>query len=195
MVDVDTGVTNSQDATLPPGYIFNGVSSGASGFTLTPSFRSYILGYSTTTSYSTLAKSGSITSQGQTITDNFTLPVSSVSGTVYLYDGVTPVPNVYVQGSEVINGSTGYVSSETDANGNYQLVGALTGRSQPDRCRSEWCSRLHFCYVADGHRHSVRREYQARCRRYCHGHRLRREQQHRLRPGSRHHQLRRQQWH
>jgi hypothetical protein len=124
LVDVTTANTNTAGVSFPPGYIFNQVSNGAGGFTLTPSF--YVSGTGWV-NYTALAASGSITTQGQTITQNFTLPLSVVSGTVYLNDGVTPAPNVDVSALQTINGSTNYFDTTSDANGNYQIISAQSG--------------------------------------------------------------------
>jgi Bacterial TSP3 repeat/Carboxypeptidase regulatory-like domain/Bacterial Ig-like domain (group 2) len=117
--DIDTGTTNGA-STNGGSYNFTGVQVGASGFTLTPQFGN--------TTYTALAATGNITTQGQVVTQNFTLPVSSVSGTVFLDDGITPVPYASVSGSETSNtGQQTFVGAIADVNGQYQLVGALTG--------------------------------------------------------------------
>ena len=119
LLDIDTGLTNYANPG-GVGYSFTGVQVGASGFTLTPQFNNV--------AYSSLAISANITSQGQVITQNFTLPVSSISGTVYLNDGVTPVPFANIFTYETPNGGlTQYFEATADANGNYQFNGAFIG--------------------------------------------------------------------
>ncbi|ADW69524.1 carboxypeptidase regulatory-like domain-containing protein [Granulicella tundricola] len=118
-IDTNTGTT-----VYPPsdgaGYTFTGVRNGASGYKLTAQL------YGATT---TASVTGSITTQGQTDTKNITLPVSSISGTVFLNDGVTPVPFAQLYSSQPIDayGDTSGFSAQADANGTYQLSGPTTG--------------------------------------------------------------------
>jgi hypothetical protein len=121
ILDIDPGnVRYACPCNAGAGYSFTGVQVGASGFTLTPQFNGV--------NYPSLAFNGNITSQGQVITQNFTLPVSSIGGTVYLNDGVTPVPFANVFTYETPNGGlTQYFQATADANGNYQFNGAFTG--------------------------------------------------------------------
>jgi hypothetical protein len=119
LLDIDTGIVNYADPG-GAGYSFSNVQVGASGYTLTPQFNNV--------TYPSLAASGKITSDGQVITQNFTLPLSSISGTVYLNDGVTPVPYTSVTASETPNGGSAMqFGAYTDGNGYYQISGAVAG--------------------------------------------------------------------
>jgi hypothetical protein len=120
LTDIDPNTTTSQNSgSQGSTYQFTNVQVGASGFTLTPQFGN--------TKYTSLAVNGNITSQGQVVTQNFTLPVSAISGTVYLNDGVTPVPFAEVSGSETTNGYSTFYGATADANGNYQIDGPPSG--------------------------------------------------------------------
>jgi hypothetical protein len=118
ITDIDTGVNNYSN-TNGAAYTFTNVQVGASGFTLTPYFNNI--------AYTAQAATGNITPQNLVVTQNFTLPVSSVSGTVYLNDGVTPVPYANVSGIMTINGNNRYFGANADMNGNYQFVAIPTG--------------------------------------------------------------------
>lgn len=74
------------------------------------------------------SQTGSFSSNGETVTEDLTLPVSVVEGTVFQYDGVTPAPYTQVFGSQT--DSAGDVLSyygATDPNGNYQILGMQPG--------------------------------------------------------------------
>ena len=119
LLDIDTGLLNYANPG-GAGYSFTSVQVGASGYTLTPQFNNV--------NYTALAVNGKIASDGQVITQNFTLPLSSISGTVYLNDGVTPAPYAYLTASDTPNGGSAMnFSAQTDANGNYQIVGPAAG--------------------------------------------------------------------
>jgi hypothetical protein len=80
------------------------------------------------------AASGNITSDGQTVTVNLTLPdTGSVSGTVFLSNGVTPAANAQVIVQNMSNsGEDGNsrVFTNTDSQGNYQVSGVQVGDVQ-----------------------------------------------------------------
>jgi len=120
ILDVDTGIANYAYPNSGQGYQFQNVQVGAGGYQLTATYNNTVA----------QTVSGNITTDGQTITQNFTLPISSISGTVYLHDGVTPVPfaNIAVQLQAAV-GSTGptYINTQTAQNGKYQFSGAVTG--------------------------------------------------------------------
>jgi len=119
ITDIDANTTNEADPSGGQGYNFTNVQVGASGFNLTAALNAN----------STIAQSatGNITSSGQIITQNFTLPISSISGTVFLYDGVTPVPNANISVIQTISGSSMYYQTTSDSNGTYQISGPVTG--------------------------------------------------------------------
>lgn len=118
LLDVLTG--NSNGANITGGaYSFTGVQVGASGYQLTAAL------YDNSASQQTAT--GNITSEGQVITQNFTLPVWSIAGTVFLYDGVTPAPNANITVAVGPTGSTQFYSGTTDAQGLYQVSGTATG--------------------------------------------------------------------
>lgn len=120
MTDIDTGRQNDAN-TNGSSYSFTGVQVGASGFSLTASL------YQDPSSAQTAT--GNITSDGQVVTQNFTLPVSSISGTVYANDGITPIPYADVEAQDLSNatGYSSYFDTSADANGNWQLVGLVAG--------------------------------------------------------------------
>ena len=118
--DIDTKINTSTSSNYPQPYMLTNVSNGASGFTLTPAFNN--------TTYTALTITGSITTQGQVLTKNFTLPISVIGGTVFMYDGVTPLPYAQVQSVQTINGANYTVSTTADVHGVYQLVNALGGQ-------------------------------------------------------------------
>lgn len=118
--DIDTGATNyAYPADDGSGYSFTNVQAGASGFELTAQLQQNAAGKQTAT--------GNITTEGQVITQNFTLPVSSISGTVFLNDGVTPAPNVSVSFVQQSPNGTLYFSTTTDTAGTFQVSGPVTG--------------------------------------------------------------------
>ena len=119
LLDIDTGKQNSTCPGDNAGYTFSNVQVGASGFTLTATLNN--------TPSSKQTASGNITTEGQTVTQNFTLPVSSISGTVFLFDGVTPVANASVYVQQTINGNTASYYGNADANGAYQISGPVSG--------------------------------------------------------------------
>ncbi|HMD96237.1 MAG TPA: carboxypeptidase regulatory-like domain-containing protein [Terriglobia bacterium] len=71
------------------------------------------------------SQTGNFTTSNQTLTFNFTLPISVINGQVTYIDGVTPVPfpSVFVTDS---NGSTFFTQSN-DQNGNYEVFEAAVG--------------------------------------------------------------------
>ena len=120
ILDVDTGINNYAYPSGGQGYKFQNVQVGAGGYQLSATYNNS----------ATQTVSGNITTDGQTITQNFTLPVSSISGTVFLHDGVTPVPfaNLAVKLQATAGASQPtYLNTQSDANGKYQFSGALTG--------------------------------------------------------------------
>jgi hypothetical protein len=127
LTDDTTGTSNSVGAgsnSPAPGYIFNSVQVGAAGFTLTAKLN----GASDDSAVAPQTATGNITSDGQVITQNFTFPVSSISGTVFLNDGVTPVPNSFVYATVPVANSNPWSYGVTaDANGNFQVVAAPPG--------------------------------------------------------------------
>ncbi len=83
------------------------------------------LGFRVTASVNGISGSqtGSFTSSGQSITANITVPVSIIKGTVFLFDGATPVPspNVFAQqGENIFYGAS-------DPTGHYVILGAQVG--------------------------------------------------------------------
>lgn len=119
--DLDTNIQN-RPTYASGNYSYSSVQTGPSGYSLTAQLSNVSSTLQTVT--------GKITTQGQVITQNFTLPVSSISGTVYLTDGVTPVPNPNMYATQVVNGTTVYYYSNqfgTDANGHFQLSGPVAG--------------------------------------------------------------------
>ena len=120
LTDVDTAISNYQGSYDTSGYQFQDVQVGASGYSITAS---------TSTGGVTVSQTstGKVTSQGQVIQQDFTLPVSVVSGTVFLFNGTTPAPNVSVSGTVGSGNSAVNAYGYTDANGNYQLSGLPAG--------------------------------------------------------------------
>ncbi len=117
ITDVDAGSSNYNYPSNGEGYSFTNVQVGAGGYSLTAEHGPI-----------KQTVTGNITTQGQTITQNFTLPISSISGTVFLHDGVTPVPYANVLFSQSANGSSStYFETNADANGTYQISGAVAG--------------------------------------------------------------------
>jgi len=114
--DVDTGATAYTYPNSGTGFSFTNVQVGAGGYTLTAQ----------TNSGAKASVSGTVTTNGQVITQNLTVPVSAVSGTVFLFDGVTPVPYASVYAQQNVNG-TSYYNTTADANGNYLLTGPIAG--------------------------------------------------------------------
>ena len=102
-------------------YQFSTVSAGSQGFTVSASY------YSGGTTY-TASATGTITSPGQTITVNLTIPISMITGTVSFSDG-TPAPNAYVSvmQTNAAGQTTGYFSTQADINGNFKLFGVAVG--------------------------------------------------------------------
>ena len=108
--------------------VYVGANFNGSQYTVNPATNG-TQGYSITASVNvdntpvTQTFTGNISTAGQNVTQNFTLPIGVISGTVFLNDGVTPVPYASVFGSQ-INYS---IYATADANGNYQLVGPIAG--------------------------------------------------------------------
>jgi len=125
LTDNTVGMSNSVGAgsnSPAPGYIFNSVQVGATGFTLTATLNG------TANEAAPETATGNITSDGQVVTQNFTFPVSSISGTVFLNDGVTPVPNSFVYATvPLANSNVWSYGVTSDANGNFQIVAAPAG--------------------------------------------------------------------
>ena len=100
------------------------------------------------------AIAGAITSSGQTLTLNVPIArTSTVQGTVYAADGVTPVPNANVAIENLLGGLAEYRYSGycfdgcapflSDANGNFQLsrvpIGAVRiSAAAPDKSAAGW---------------------------------------------------------
>ncbi len=124
LVDIDTGRYNSTCPGDSAGYTFSNVQVGASGFTLTATLNNVPASVKTA--------NGNITSEGQTVTQNFTLPVSSISGKVYLFDGVTPVANASVYVHQTVNGGNTAFYGNADATGAYQISGPIAGAATVD---------------------------------------------------------------
>lgn len=117
--DIDANTTVTTNPSNGDGYSFQNAEAGDSGFTLTASLNN--------NDASKQTFSGNITAEGQTITHNFTLNVSSISGTVYLFDGVTPVPNANITVAQQNGANTNYFYTTADANGRYQVSGPTAG--------------------------------------------------------------------
>ncbi len=115
--DVDTNQDNSACPGDANGYQFTSAQVGAGGYTL----RAQVGSIKSNT------VSGTITTEGQIITQNFTIPISAISGTVYLNDGVTPVPNAQLYATQTINGSQSSYYATANDQGVYQLQGPVTG--------------------------------------------------------------------
>ena len=119
----DVATSNSSSANYNGGaYSFADVQVGASGYKLTAQL------YNESSTVQTV--SGNITTEGQSITQNFTLPVWSISGKVYLNDGVTPAPNTNSSVAVGPSGSTTYYSGSSDAQGVFQISGVATGSTK-----------------------------------------------------------------
>jgi protocatechuate 3,4-dioxygenase beta subunit len=119
LTDIDTGITNYANTTTNT-YTFSNVQVGASGYSM--------LAYLNSNPDNTQTATGNITAANQVNIQNFTLPVSSIEGTVYLYDGVTPVPYPNMYATQTIGGNTvSYYNVFTDQDGNYQFNGPVTG--------------------------------------------------------------------
>lgn len=121
LTDIDTGVSNVLYES-GAGFSFTGVQNGLSGYRLTASFHNQYSGQVTAT------VSRNITTPNQIDTKNITLPVSSITSTVFLNDGITPVPNASLYAVENIKGyNYGFYGISADANGHYQFSGPITG--------------------------------------------------------------------
>ncbi len=122
-VQVNDPLTNNYAYTYPSsgaGYQFTNVQVGANGYSIFAEINNL--------ASSTVTHTGTITSNGQVITQNFTLPVSSISGSVFLNDGVTPAAGISVYANEVCGSScSNSFQTTTDNNGTYQLSGPVTG--------------------------------------------------------------------
>jgi lysozyme family protein len=69
----------------------------------------------------------SVTAPNNTPNINFTLDLgATISGRVYLSDGTTPIASAYVS-AELIGSGYSYGSDYSDTNGDYSIVGLLTG--------------------------------------------------------------------
>lgn len=103
------------------------------------------------------AIAGIITTSGQTLTLNVPIAkTSTVKGTVYAADGVTPVPHAYVAVENLLDAGLaeyryyqyvleGYTFYLADANGNFQVAGVPIGMVQvtaatPDKSSAGWIS-------------------------------------------------------
>jgi hypothetical protein len=117
--DIDANTTVTTNPSNGDGYNFQNAEAGDSGFTLTAALNN--------NNASKQTFNGNITANGQIITHNFTLNVSSISGTVYLFDGVTPVPNANVSVAQTSSSGTNYFYTTSDANGVYQISGPVAG--------------------------------------------------------------------
>jgi YD repeat-containing protein len=71
---------------------------------------------------------GTLTTQGQVVVINLILSTAGIiEGTIYYYDGVTPVPNPNVFVEQTINGNPIILYGASAPNGEYQVVGAQVG--------------------------------------------------------------------
>ena len=72
--------------------------------------------------------SGSLTTQGQVVGINLILSTAGIiEGTIYYFDGVTPVPNPTVFVEQTINQVPIILYGTSAPNGDYQVVGAQAG--------------------------------------------------------------------
>jgi hypothetical protein len=101
-------------------YIFNAIPNGTQGFT--------VIARSPFDSTVTAQQNGSFVNNGDTIVLNFSLAVSVVRGTIFFFDGATPVqfPSIFISYADVTqNLHTLFVNGAKD--GTYSIVGIPAG--------------------------------------------------------------------
>jgi hypothetical protein len=101
------------------GYVFHNVVAGAQGFT--------VKAQSILEPAITSEKSGAFVANGDTVTLNFTLPLSVLRGTVAFSDGTLSVfPTVIISQTDAQNHVKTFITP-TDVNGNFGIVGLPLG--------------------------------------------------------------------
>ncbi len=119
LTDIDTGAIAYAYPDFDATYTFTGVRVGASGYTMKAE--------SSSGTVHSAAVTGNITTDGQTVTQDFTLPLSAVSGTVYLYGGTQTASYETVYATQTINGTAQTLTGLSGPNGKYTIAGLVTG--------------------------------------------------------------------
>jgi len=121
LFDVVSGELIATTGTDPAGfYQFANVAAGAQGFT--------VRAFSHAAPNIVAQQTTGLTGNGGTTIVNLILPLSVIRGTVFFFDGTTPVPgpNVFLTTEASGNVQTFFANS-TDANGNYTVLGIPAG--------------------------------------------------------------------
>jgi hypothetical protein len=102
-------------------YSFFNISTGANGFT--------IVAHSPNDFNTVAQASGLFQSFGQTITEDLTLPLGVVKGTVSFFDGTAaPFPDVFATQANSVTGSLQtFFANSNDGNGNFTILGLAPG--------------------------------------------------------------------